>query len=203
MQKPKPPTTNPAPSPAPDGPPTPTEAVAPPAPLTPAEVEDLRSKAAKADEHWDRLLRTLADLENYKKRAARERQEAVKSANQSLIEELLPVLDNFDMALAAAANPPDGAANSLQAGVAMIAQQLKTVLSDAGLEAVDAAGGLFDPRLHEAVSMRESSEVGDGQVLQQLRKGYRLHGQLLRPASVIVAKAPAPAAAPVENEAAP
>jgi molecular chaperone GrpE len=173
------------------------EAAEPLAPLeaatiTPEQLEELKARAAKADEHWDRLLRTAADFENFKKRAARERQEGIRFANESLIEKLVPVLDNFDQAMAAAAQVGAAdSATSLQAGIAMILQQLKTVLKEAGLEEIDATGRPFDPNWHEAVSQKETTEVPDGHVVQQLRKGYKLRDRLLRPAGVVVARKPA------------
>ena len=162
-----------------------------PATVTAEQLEELKTQAAKATEHWERLLRTTADLENFKKRAAREKQEAIRFANEGLIEKLVPVLDNFDMALAAAQGSTSDSSQSLQTGIAMIYQQLRSVLTDAGLEEITAAGQKFDPNWHEAVSQQETSEVPDGQVLQQLRKGYKLRERLLRPATVIVAKQPA------------
>lgn len=159
--------------------------------LTPQQIEDLKMRAAKADENWERLLRTTADFENFKKRAARERAEAVQFANVALIQKLLPVLDNFEMAQAAAQTAGDENASSLQAGVDMIQQQLKSALAEAGLEEVDAAGKPFDPTLHEAISQQETADVPEGHVVQQLRKGYKLRERLLRPATVIVAKKPA------------
>ena len=152
---------------------------------------ELKERAAKADEHWDRLLRTTADFENFKKRAAREKQDAIKFANESLLQKLIPVLDHFDMALAAAQNAQADGVQSLHAGINMIYQQLKTLLVETGLEEVDAAGQRFDPNLHEAVSQKETAEVPEGQVVEQLRKGYKFRDRLLRPASVIVAKHPA------------
>lgn len=160
------------------------------APLTPQQIEELKLKAAKADEHWDRLLRTTADLENFKKRAARERQEAIKFANASLLEKLIPALDNFDMALAAANNAESHSMESLKTGIAMIYNQLKAALADTGLEEIDATNQPFDPNLHEAVSHQESADVPEGQVLQQLRKGYKLRERLIRPATVVVARKP-------------
>jgi len=159
--------------------------------LTPEQIEELKSRAARADENWDRLLRTTADFENFKKRAARERIETAQFAAAALIEKLLPVLDHFEMAQAAAQNAGDGKLSSLQAGVAMIQQQLKTFLTEAGVEEIDAAGKPFDPALHEAVSQRETAEMPEGRVFQQLRKGYKLRDRLLRPATVVVAKQPA------------
>src|SRR5687768_17051445 len=155
------------------------------------QLDQIKAQAAKADEYWNQLLRMAADLDNYKKRAAREKQDAIKFANESLLGKLIPVLDNFEMALAATATAPDGSAGSLQQGVNMIQQQLNQVLTEAGLDEINAAGQPFDPNCHEAVSQQESAEVPEGHVLQQLRKGYKLRERLLRPATVIVAKAPA------------
>ena len=160
------------------------------APLTAEQIEELKLKAAKADEHWDRLLRTTADLENFKKRAARERQEAIKFANASLLEKLIPALDNLEMALAAANNAESHSIESLKTGIAMICNQLKAALADTGLEEIDATNQAFDPNLHEAVSHQESADVPEGQVLQQLRKGYKLRERLIRPATVVVARKP-------------
>lgn len=160
-------------------------------PLTPEQLEDLKSRATRADENWERLLRATADFENFKKRAARERQDAARYANESLIQKLIPVLDNFEMALQAAQAGAGASAQSLQAGIAMIQSQFKSVLAEVGVEEVDAAGKPFDPTMHEAVSQQESTEVAEGQVLQQLRKGYKLRERLLRPATVIVARKPA------------
>ncbi len=161
--------------------------------LAPEQLEELKQRAAKADENWDRLLRTTADFDNFKKRAAREKQEAVKYANESLLEKLIPVLDTFDMALAATQNGQNDALQSLQTGITMVHQQLKAALASAGLEEVDATGKIFDPNLHEAVSQRETTDVAEGTVVQQLRKGYKLNGRLLRPATAIVSKHPAAA----------
>src|SRR5215467_9845445 len=160
--------------------------------LSADEIADLEEKALKADEHWERLLRTTADFDNFKKRAAREKQDATKYANESLLQKLVSVLDNFDMALAAAQNTKSDGVQQLQAGVNMIHQQLKKVLIEAGLEEVDANGKAFDPNLHEAVSQQETAEAPEGQIVQQLRKGYKLRDRLLRPATVIVARHPAP-----------
>lgn len=158
--------------------------------LTPEQIAELQAQAAKANENWERLLRTTADFDNFKKRTAREKQDAIRYANESLLEKLLPVLDNFEMAIAATQSSSAEGLKSLQDGVAMIHTQLKTVLIDNGLEEIDATGKPFDPNFHEAVSQQESKEVAEGIVLQQLRKGYKLRDRLLRPATVVVAKAP-------------
>src|ERR1043166_6036868 len=159
--------------------------------LTPERIEQLKEQASKADEHWHQMLRVAADFENFKKRAARERQEVSKYANESLLEKLIPVLDNLDMALASASSAQNSTVQQLQAGVSMIHQQLKTALAEAGLEEVDASNKMFDPNWHEAISQQESAEIPEGQVLQQVRKGYKLRDRLLRPAGVVVAKKPA------------
>lgn len=162
-----------------------------PAALTPEQIDELKAQAAKAAEHWERLLRNTADFENYKKRAARERQDAVKFANESLMQKLIPVMDNFEAALNAVQATGGDNAQSLLTGVSMIHQQLKSALIEAGLEEVEAHGKPFDPNIHEAVSQAESTEHPEGHVMQQLRRGYRLRERLLRPATVIVAKVPA------------
>lgn len=158
--------------------------------LSPEQTAELKAQAAKGKEHWEQLLRTTADFDNFKKRAARERQEATKYANEGLLQKLIPILDNFDAALAATATAKEGSAQSLQTGVNMILTQFRSALTEAGLEEIDAAGRPFDPNFHEAVSQQESADVPEGQVLQQLRKGYKLRDRLLRPATVVVAKKP-------------
>lgn len=165
-------------------------------PLSAAEIEALQARASKADESRDRYLRAAADFENFKKRAARERQEAVRFANEALLGKLVSVLDSFEMALAADANAASASGESFRAGVAMIHGQLRSALVEAGLEEVNAAGQPFNPNLHEAVAQHESAEVPEGHVFQQLRRGYKYRDRLLRPASVVVAKPPATPAAP-------
>ena len=166
--------------------------------ITPKQLAELQARAAKADEHWDRLLRTAADLENFKKRAARERIETAQSAAAALLQKLLPVLDHFEMAQSAAQNAqaPQSAIAALQDGITMIHQQLKSILAETGLEEVEANGKPFDPTLHEAVMQMETADTQEGQVVQHIRKGYKLRDRLLRPATVVVAKKPsAPPAA--------
>jgi molecular chaperone GrpE len=169
-------------------------AVTPPHQWTQEEIEELKAKAAQASQLQDQWLRSVAELENFRKRAARERTEAVRYANEGLLQKLVPVLDNLEMAMAAAA-APNATVQSILTGVCMIQQQLKAALVEAGLEEVDATGGAFDPRWHEAVAHQDAPGVPEGQVTKQLRPGYRLRDRLLRPATVVVAKGtPAPAA---------
>ncbi len=158
--------------------------------ITPEQFEELKALAAKADENWERLVRTTADFDNFKKRVAREKTEAIQFANSSLLQKLLPVMDSFEMALSALQTTKDEKSSSLQAGIMMVQSQLKNILAESGMEEIDATGKPFDPTQHEAVSQQETADVPEGQVVQQVRKGYKLRERLLRPASVIVAKKP-------------
>jgi molecular chaperone GrpE len=153
-------------------------------------LQELKVQAEKAREHWDQLLRTTAEFDNFRKRAAREKEEAVRYANHKLLERLLPVLDSFDMAIAAASTEGAESSQSLKEGINMVLQQFRTVLKEAGMEEIEAQGKPFDPNLHEAVSELETDEVQEGHVAHQIRKGYRLRDRLVRPSSVIVAKKP-------------
>ena len=155
---------------------------------SPEQIDQWRSQAAKSQENWDRLVRVSADFDNYKKRAARERQDAIRFASESLLQKLVPILDNFEMALAAAQNAEGANTDALKTGVNMIYNQLRSAVTDAGLEEIDATGKPFDPNWHEAVAQQPSATVPEGHVLQQVRKGYKLKDRLVRPATVIVAK---------------
>ncbi|HAB19541.1 MAG TPA: nucleotide exchange factor GrpE [Verrucomicrobiota bacterium] len=146
-------------------------------------VPDAEAQLAAAQ---DRLLRLAADFENFKKRAARDRDDARRVGAESVLGKLLPVLDNFDMAMAAAAQSTT-TLDTLRVGVNMIHGQLRGLLSDLGVKEIDPVGQPFDPSLHEAVSVQQSSEVPEGHVAQLTRKGYQLGDRLLRPASVVVA----------------
>lgn len=160
------------------------------------EYEKLVARAAEAEKTRELMLRVAADFENYKKRAARERQEATMFANQELVLKLLPIMDNFELAVAHAGNTGDTAGaelvRSFAEGMRMILQQLRSVLAAFGVEEIDASGSMFDPNIHDAVAQEASTEVPEGSVLRQIRKGYKLHGRVLRPAAVVVAKRPGP-----------
>ena len=144
----------------------------------------------------ERIVRLTADFDNFRKRAQREKDEARQFANQGLLEKLLPVLDNFEMALTAVKD----ADPSVRDGVQMILDQLLGVLKESGVEPVDAMGQPFDPNLHEALSQEETTEVEEGTVVQQMQRGYKLNDRLVRPARVVVAKAPgATEEAPTED----
>src|SRR5260221_4441202 len=109
-----------------------------PASLTQEQLEELKQRATKADENWERVLRTTADFDNFKKRAAREKQKAIRFANENLLEKIIPVLDSFEMALSAAQNDQSDAAQSLKTGINTVYQQLNSALSDAGLQEIEA-----------------------------------------------------------------
>ena len=144
----------------------------------------------------ERIVRLTADFDNFRKRAQREKDEARQFANQGLLEKLLPVLDNFEMALTAVKD----ADPSVRDGVQMILDQLLGVLKESGVEPVDATGQPFDPNLHDALSQEETTEVEEGTVVQQVQRGYKLNDRLVRPARVVVAKAPGVAEeAPTED----
>lgn len=150
-------------------------------------LQNMNSDPSKElDQLKDRLLRTVADFDNYRKRAAREKEDAIKYANESLLEQLLPVLDSFELGLEAAKENTDN--NAITQGMQLAFNQLLNVLKQVGVEPIDALGQPFDPHWHEAVSHQEVDTTDDGMVLQQLRKGYKLKDRLLRPATVIVAK---------------
>jgi len=159
-------------------------------PMTSEQLAQLTEQAAKAEEYRERMLREAADFENYRKRAARERQDAVTYANENLLQKLIPVMDTFEMALAATTSD-NASAQSLRTGVQMVYNQFKSALADAGLEEIDAQGKKFDPNLHEAVAQQEHADIPEGQVTQQTRKGYKYRNRLIRAAGVVVAKKPA------------
>jgi molecular chaperone GrpE len=133
----------------------------------------------------DLAMRSLADLDNYRKRAAREKEDAIKYANASFLEKLIPIFDNFELGLAAARSGNEG--SSILSGMEMVLKQLNDFLSDAGVQVIDALGQPFDPNLHEALA-QEASDSPEGTVVRQIRKGYKLKDRLLRPANVIVSK---------------
>jgi molecular chaperone GrpE len=143
------------------------------------EVAELRREIADLR---DRSVRTLADFDNYRKRAERERRDAVRYAASAPLGDLLEVLDNLERALAAG-----GSADDLKLGVEMTLRQLEDVLRRHGIEGVPAAGQRFDPAHHEAVSRLVDPDVEAPTVVEELQRGYRLHDRLLRPARVVVA----------------
>jgi molecular chaperone GrpE len=139
----------------------------------------------------ERLLRVRADFENFRKRTARERNELVQLAHADLVAQLLPVLDNFELALSSSAAATTDASALLE-GVQMIQSQLLTALGALGLEKIKAEGEIFNPHLHEAVGVVEASGAKENTVVEVLRPGYMLNVKVLRPAMVKVSR-PKPA----------
>ena len=154
--------------------------------LSRPEYEELRARAEEAAASRDRMLRALAEIENDRKRLDREKKEYIRFATEGLVNELLPVLDNFDRALKAA--PASSGDGSYRQGVEMIYRQLRTVLEKQGLEEIKAEGRPFDPSFHEAVQEEETDEYPEGTVLEELQKGYLFQGRLLRPTVVKVSR---------------
>jgi molecular chaperone GrpE len=137
----------------------------------------------------DRYLRTAAEMENFRRRLAREKQDIIRSAASGIIEALLPVLDNLRLGLQSAENHPE--AREVVKGFAMVHDQLNGVLREQGLETIEPQQVEFDPNLHDALTQQPSDDVEEGKVLQTVRVGYRLNERLLRAASVIVSSGPA------------
>ncbi len=150
--------------------------------LTPEQA--LEAEVAK----WkDQAVRTAAELENYRKRVARDLQEARKYGNKGLLGELLPVLDNFKMGLDAASADQS---SMIYLGMKMVKDQIDEFLTNNGVKTFEPTGQEFDHNLHEAISQEETTEVAEGTVIRTIRPGYTLHDNLLRAANVVVAAAP-------------
>jgi molecular chaperone GrpE len=139
---------------------------------------------AEADALKDRLLRLQADFDNYRKRVAREKEEWNRAAVESVIHEILPVLDTTRLALDAA--KPEDAGNPFLNGFRMVTEQLEGVLARFGMKPIHAAGKPFDPQIHEAIAHLPDPEVPESHVLRQTRRGYMIGERLLRPSQVIV-----------------
>jgi len=156
--------------------------------LTQDDIKELKEKAAKADEYWGKLVQLVADFDNFKKRTERKRVDDILSAKVAVIETVLPVLDNFEMAFSAAANVTDPAAKSLKLGIEMVLTQFRSVLGNCGVECIDPKDQPFDASYHEAVSELETNDIPEGSVAQVLRKGYKMSNRLIRAARVVVAR---------------
>ncbi|MCB1232303.1 MAG: nucleotide exchange factor GrpE [Verrucomicrobiae bacterium] len=146
------------------------------------------SARAEADKWRELALRSQADLENYRKRMAREKSEAIQYANVSLLSSLLPVLDNFEMGLMAAKQEGEG--NIIYQGFLMVRKQIEDFLSENGVRPIEASGA-FDPNVHEAVKQEPHDSIPEGEIVAELRRGYRLNDRLLRAANVSVSTGPA------------
>ena len=156
------------------------------------EVEELKKKLEEkekeAKENYDRLLRTAADFENYKKRAAREKEDWTKFANEDLIKGILPFIDNLERAVNHAQKVKD--TGVLIEGIRLTLQQLLQALNKFGLSSFESIGKPFDPAMHEAMLVVETDKHEPNQVVEEFQKGYFLNDRLLRPATVSVSKPP-------------
>jgi len=144
---------------------------------------------ADLDRFRDLAMRSQADFENYKKRSAREKEEAIKYANASLLEKLVSIVDHFELGLDAARG--ENEKSPIYSGMSLVLKQLQDFLAENGLQPIDAVGQEFDPNLHEAIAHEPSDEIPEGAVIRQTRRGYRLKDRLLRPSAVVVSSGPA------------
>jgi molecular chaperone GrpE len=159
-------------------------------PLVPVETttvpqEEYDRLKAERDQLFDRLARLQAEFDNSRKREAKERAEFRDFAVSNAIEQFLPVLDNFQLALKST-----GSAEQLRTGVELIVKQMEEALRSLNVQPVETVGATFDPRVHEALDMVERNDLPDHQVFEEVRRGYRIRDRLLRPALVRVASNP-------------
>jgi molecular chaperone GrpE len=150
--------------------------------------DEMASIQADLDRFRDLAMRSQADFENYKKRCAREKEEAIKYANKSLLEKLVSIVDHFELGLEAARG--EGEKSPIYSGMSLVLKQLQDLLAENGLQPIDAVGEKFDPNLHEAIAHEPSDGVPEGTVIRQTRRGYRFKDRLLRPSAVVVSSGP-------------
>jgi molecular chaperone GrpE len=155
----------------------------------PALEEQLAAARREAATNYDRYTRAVADLENFRKRTLREKEELRLFASAGLMEDLIPILDNLSLGLAAARQQTD--VQPIVEGVSLILDQFKNTLTRFGLKEINPNGEQFDPNFHECISHQPNADVPAEKVTQVVRPGYTLNGRLLRPASVIVSSGPA------------
>jgi molecular chaperone GrpE len=150
------------------------------------DLDELGETKRERDEYLELAQRTRADFENYRKRVTKETSDALARGKAELARELLPVIDNLERALATGSDP--AAHEALVEGVGLVLNELRDKLGSAGVESFDPTGEKFDPQLHEALSAQPAEGTESGIVLETMQKGYRLNGQVLRPAKVVVSK---------------
>ena len=151
---------------------------------TAAEEDNTEAEVKAAEAESERYMRLMAEFQNFKRRAAREKSDNHAYANEKIIGELLPVLDNFERAL----QTESGDLESYSKGMELIFTQLKTALEHAGLEEIKALGEDFDPNVHNAVMTEDSEEHDDGKISKVLQKGYKLNDKVIRPSMVAVVR---------------
>ena len=157
--------------------------------LSAEEYEQLKNAKAESDEKQKQMLYKMAEYDNLKKRADREKKDFLKYANESLVKDLVPVLDSIDQAVGAAQEAEIETAEgftALREGVELIQKQLLGSLEKRGVSVIDTEGEIFDPQKHEAVSMAPSDNVPQNNIIQAFQKGYTLHDRVIRPSMVVV-----------------
>ena len=147
--------------------------------------EELARKEKEATDNYDKYLRAVADLDNYKKRAIREKADIIKYGKEDVIKDILPFVDSLDRALAHADNSD---VQAFKEGIKLIQEQLLSCLKKHGVEKIDSVGLDFDPNFHDAMMQVESEEHAENKVVNEVQKGYLLNGRLLRPSKVCVCK---------------
>lgn len=152
-------------------------------------LQKLGAALSQADEFKNRYLRSVADLENYRRRMVREREDLRKYGAQVLLEELLPALDNMELGLNSVSQ--EDADNPVTQGFTMVLQQIKSILSNNGIKELAPTGEAFDPNYHDCVAHVPSDEFEENIITAVTRKGYLLYDRLIRPASVVVSSGPA------------
>ncbi len=160
-----------------------------PAPATPGLEEQLAAAKKEAAANYDRYTRAVADLENFRKRTVREKDELRQFAASGVMEDIIPILDNLGLGLGAAKQQTD--VKAITDGITLVLEQFKSTLAKHGLKEINPQGQAFDPNLHDCISHQPSAEVPEEKVSQVVRLGYSLNGRLLRPASVVVSSGPA------------
>ena len=160
-------------------------------------LEDARNKA---DEHWNQVLRSNAELENTRRRARQDVENAHKFALEKFALELLPVKDSLEMGLAAANSDEGEATTQLKEGTELTLKMLTTAMEKFGIESMGSEGEPFNPEIHQAMSMQESDEHAPNTVMAVMQKGYQLNDRLIRPAMVVVSKAATVVDAEVEEK---
>jgi molecular chaperone GrpE len=186
------PDTNESPNPlTPENPDSPAAAAEQPTAEPTAElVSQLEAAKAEAAANYEKFVRTAADLENFRRRTVREKDDLRTTATGRVLEDIFPVLDTLALAINAA-RQPNADLKSLVGGVEMVLAQLRTALANHGLKEINPVGQPFDPHQHEAISHQPDKDVKEEHVLEVVRTGYSLNGRLLRPASVVVSSGPA------------
>ncbi len=154
--------------------------------LTKAEYDELKKKSSERDEYYNKWLMVHAEYENTRKRLEKEKFDHMKFANEDIIAQLFPIVDNFDMALVAMDKAEDKAA--VMDGIKLVQKEFHRILEENGVLKIKTVGEKFDPHIHEAVQAVEKEDVPEDTILEEVRSGFLLNGRLLRPAQVIVAK---------------